>query len=461
MKKFFLLILIMIFTFAPVSAKNKETEPDFTKETLQYLNLEWWQTFNDDILIEHLKKLYEKNYDLKNTELKIKENEKLVKMQFASELPQLYFDGFVGRDFRSSVQKFGSMEIPSYAQNNFQFPLTASYEIDIWGKNRLKTKSLKEGLEIVKQAQRALYISLTSDFASDYYNLIKTDRLLEIQDELIKTQEEIVSKINDKYNTGLCSLNEVLKEEKLLSSLKEEKNNLEDKKDIFENIIRAYLSTGEGDVLRNHFSNVKISDNLPEEINSDIIKERPDFLQQEANIKRMGYDVRIARKEMLPKFIIFGQIGLNAYKFSDLFKTSTQLANAGIAPSFDLFSGGRKFAFLKLKKYQYEEALNDYQKTIFEDIKEVNTALSELKTSKKNYKEAVNKMGVENKIYNLVQNKEQIGSASKLDVLYAKESDLIVEKEKVSNTINYLISTISLYKAVGGINLFTVNPDDV
>ncbi len=459
MKKIFLLILIIIFTVIPTSAKNKDVEQDNTKETLQYLNLDWWQNFHDEILTEHLRTLYKQNYDLKNTELKIKENEKLVKMQFASELPQLYFDGFIGRDFRSSVQKFGTMEIPSYAQNNFQFPLTAGYEIDIWGKNRLKTKSLKENLEIIKQAQRATYISLSSDFCADYYNLIKTDRLLEIQNELIKIQEEIVDKINDKYNIGLCSLNEVLKEEKLLSSLKEEKNNFEDKREILENLIRAYLSMGEGDLLRSHFSDVKVLDNIPNEINSDVIKERPDFLQQEANIKRVGYDVKIARKEMLPSFVIFGQIGLNAYKFSDLFKTSTQLANAGITPTFDIFSGGRKLAFLKIKKYQYEEALNNYQKTIFEDIKEVNTALAEVNKSKKNYNEALNKMNVENKIFNLVQNKEKIGSASKLDILYAKESNLMAEKEKVSNTINYLISTISLYKATGGINLYTLNSE--
>ena len=116
------------------------------------------------------------------------------------------------------------MRIPNYSQYNYRLPITMGYEIDIWGANRLKTKSVKQQLEIVKQAERATYISLTSDFAADYFNLIKADKLLEIQNELVKTQEKIVSMVSDKYQIGLCSVNELLAEEKLLTSLKEEQN---------------------------------------------------------------------------------------------------------------------------------------------------------------------------------------------------------------------------------------------
>lgn len=50
--------------------------------------------------------------------------------------------------------------------------------------------------------------------------------------------------------------------------------------------------------------------------------------------------------------------------------------------------------------------------------------------------------------------KKDIGSASELDVLYNRESLLLTTKEEVSNKINCLISTITLYKATGGKNLY-------
>ena len=461
MKKILICLLIFTFLVFPAYAKKKQNENEHAKETVQYMNLEWWSNYKDDILIQHLKNLYESNYDLKNAELKIKENEKLVKIQFANELPQLTFDGYIARDLRSSVQRYGNMVIPSYAQNNFQLPLTASYEIDIWGKNRLKTKSTEQYLEMVKQAERATYIALTSDFTAEYLNLIKCDKLLSIQNELIDIQKEITAKTQDKFETGLASVNELYAEQKMLAAMKEEKNNLEEKQEVLINSLRVYLSKGDGEIERNNYENLTFLENIPEKINSDIIENRPDFIMQEANIKRAGDDAKIAKKELLPSIIVFGQIGLNAYRLDSLFNRYSQFVNAGVMPSFDIFSGGRKMAFLKLKKFQYDEALNNYQKTILEDIKELNVSLQEYKTAKKNYDESIERLNLQTKTYNLILDKKEIGSAADIDVLYNKEDFLITQKDEVSNKINCLISAITVYKAAGGKNLYELSTDNL
>ena len=196
---------------------------------------------------------------------------------------------------------------------------------------------------------------------------------------------------------------------------------------------------------------------IPETYTTDIVSNRPDFLQEEANIRRVGFDVRVAKREFLPKFIIYGQIGLNAYHLDTLFNSVSQFFNAGVMPSVDLFSGGRKVALWKLRKLEYQEALNSYQKTILEAIKEINNGLVEYKTAAKNYKESADRTALQNKTFNLVKDKYQIGAASDLDVLYTNEIYLMMQKEEVSNKINSLISVIGLYKAVGGIDLCSLN----
>ena len=378
-------------------------------------------------------------------------------MQFASELPQLGFSGDLNRDFRAPRQQFGNMKIPNYSQYNYNIPITAGYEVDIWGKNRLKTKSKKEQLEIVKQAQRATYISLSSDFATDYFNLIKADKLIEIQDELIKTQENIFAKTSEKYKAGLCSINELLAQEKLLTTLREEHNLHIQAREVLVNTMRVYLSSANDEIVRSGYDNIELLKNIPTEYSSDIITKRPDYLQEEANLKRIGFDVRVAKREFLPTFTIFGQIGLNAYHLGSLFSSPSQFFNAGVLPNWDLFSGGRKRAFLKIKKYQYEQALNDYQKTFLVGVKDINSGLVEYKTSMKNYEEAQKRIAVEGKIYDLAKYKNRIGAASDLDELIAKEMYLMSEKEIVSNKINTLISTIGLYKVTGGVDLYRMN----
>lgn len=455
MKKFLILTILMTLTILPVMAKT----PQETEKTIEYLNIEWWENFKDDNLTKNLLTVYQNNYDLKNAALKVQENEKLVKIQFAQELPSLNFSGDLNRDLRAPMQQFGAMRIPNYSQYNYYLPLTMSYEVDIWGTNHLKTKSMKEQLEIVKQAQRATYIALTSDFAADYFNLIKADKLLEIQNELVKTQENIVKLVSEKYNTGLCSINELLAEEKFLTSLKEERNKHKLTQQLLEESLKVYLVNTEDNVARNNYENVILLNNISQEYDTSIIENRPDFKQEEANIKRIGFDVQVAKREFLPKFTIIGQIGLNAYSLSKLFNSPSQFFNLGVLPSMDLFSGGRKLAFLKLKKYQYEEALNDYQKTFLVGIKEVNSGVLEYKTSVDNYNESLNRYNTQLKIYNLAKYKNQIGASGNLDVMYAKEAYLSTKKEEVSNKINTVISTISLYKAAGGVDLYKINVD--
>ena len=443
MKKIFIILFLIffnIFNFA------------FCKDENQYTNMDWWNSFNDKYLSENLEKLYKNNYDLKNTALKIKENEQMVKMQFAQELPFLSLTGELSRDFQAPRQQFGSMMIPKYSQYNYNIPLSAGYEIDIWGKNRLKTKSKKQQLEIIKQMERATYISLSGNFAADYFNLIKADKLIELQKELIDTQEEILSKTREKYNSGLCSINEVLEAQKLLTILKEEYNTHIKTRDVLIESLKVYLADENDKIKRNSFENTKLMDDLPLKYSSDIVLKRPDYIEQEANLKRLGFDIRVARKEFLPSFVIFGQIGLNAYHLSSLFNSPSQFFNAGILPSWDLFSGGRKIAFLKMKKMQYEQALNDYQKTYITGVTDINSNLIEYKTALENYKEVSNRIKTDEKIYNLIKDKRKIGSANDLDVLYAKEIYLSTKKQETSNKINSIICSIGLYKALGGIN---------
>ena len=74
MKKILLLFITISVFVMPSQAKfNKENADEkHLQNTIEYLNLNWWENYKDEILINHLKTLYEKNYDLKNAQLKIK-----------------------------------------------------------------------------------------------------------------------------------------------------------------------------------------------------------------------------------------------------------------------------------------------------------------------------------------------------------------------------------------------------
>lgn len=221
MKKIFSLILIILFcgVFNIASAKI-----DTNNYRYDYVNIPFWQNFNDQDLLVGLNTVYLNNNDLKVSAIKVSEAQKLVKISLADELPHISFNGNIKQTFKSSDEVFGDITIPDFTETQFLLPLTLSYEIDIWGKNHLKTKAYKKKFEIMKQDERTVYISMTSAFATDYYNLVKVDKLIELQEKLIATQKDIVNAIEKKYTLGTANINQVIIEKKSLTYLQEELN---------------------------------------------------------------------------------------------------------------------------------------------------------------------------------------------------------------------------------------------
>lgn len=449
MKKLKLIILLICLTLMPTQtfAKTKNIQ---NNNDLQYMNLTWWQKFNDQKLNDYLMTIYKNNPDLKIATIKNKQSQQVMKQAFANQLPQLYFNGTMQREFTGSTQRFGEVVIPDYNQAHYILPLTMSYEVDLWGENYLKTKSLKKQIEMTTQDERASYISISSNFASNYYTLVGIDKLIQNQKDLLEIEQNIVNLEEQKYNSGLCPIAEVLSEKQSLTQMQERLNSLEERQDIVVNQLITQL----GDRMltkidRSNYDSISAIP-TPNEISTEYIGNRPDVQKAELYIQKTGIDIKVARRDFLPKFRVYGQIGFNSYDWCRMFAPHTFLSTAGVAPSLDLFTGGYKKAVLKYNKLEYEKALQIYEKAILTSIQELNDAMMSIKTANSNYEKSKERFNIEKEKLDLSNNQYKIGGRAKLDNMKDQQNILIVEEDMVTNNINRVISTINLYKATGG-----------
>ncbi len=449
MKKLKLIILLICLTLMPTQtfAKTKNIQDN---NDLQYMNLTWWQKFNDQKLNDYLMTIYKNNPDLKIATIKNKQSQQVMKQAFANQLPQLYFNGTMQREFTGSTQRFGEVVIPDYNQAHYILPLTMSYEVDLWGENYLKTKSLKKQIEMTTQDERASYISISSNFASNYYTLVGIDKLIQNQKDLLEIEQNIVNLEEQKYNSGLCPIAEVLSEKQSLTQMQERLNSLEERQDIVVNQLITQL----GDRMltkidRSNYDSISAIP-TPNEISTEYIGNRPDVQKAELYIQKTGIDIKVARRDFLPKFRVYGQIGFNSYDWCRMFAPHTFLSTAGVAPSLDLFTGGYKKAILKYNKLEYEKALQIYEKAILTSIQELNDAMMSIKTANSNYEKSKERFNLEKEKLDLSNNQYKIGGRAKLDNMKDQQNILIVEEDMVTNNINRVISTINLYKATGG-----------
>ena len=200
---------------------------------------------------------------------------------------------------------------------------------------------------------------------------------------------------------------------------------------------------------RINYDNLHFSGNLPSEIPTDVIMQRPDYLKSEKMLEKAGIDVKVARKEFLPTFNIGAFAMFLSNDLGSLWSTKNALAGLGGGLGLPLFTGGRRIANLKLKKDEYERLLNNYYKTNLTAIQEVNDALVSIRLDHEKYQDVEKQAKLEREDFGYSTNKYNQGTISKLDLIQVKENVLFTDQQVVNDKINCYVNYIGLYKAVG------------
>lgn len=465
MKNFKIYFIIAIFFLSLPAFCTEDKYPSFIStgklkgviktEKPKLVNQDWWDSYSDPILSGYISKALNANYDVKIAGLKILEYESLARATFANQLPTLGVGGTYQNRKTSGNMPMGSMNIPSYSQNTYLFPLTMNYELDLWGKNKLSTKSSRKETQMMIYEEETAYITVISAVATSYFNLSMTDKLIEIQKNIITQNEDKLSLLQSRYAQGLIAYDEINQIEENLKENNSELAEFRRQQTLFLNQLAVLTGESTSNTAifeREVIKNIVSPKNIPTEIPSNVVLARPDVLKAEAQLQKARLDVDVARKDFLPAINITGQVGFYANALSRTFDSSSCIASIGGSLMQSLFTGGKKTAVLKAKKYQYEELLQNYQKTILSSFQEVNDSLASYKNNATQFEEISKKLDLVQDDYNIQKVRYDAGLVSYIDLIGTNEKLLTAQKRLTQTKAAELISTISVYKAIAGNN---------
>ncbi len=417
-----------------VQAKNK----------LDYINLPWFENFNDENLNRYIIKAILNNKDAQMATIAVDEYYQAARAQMAGELPTVNA-GFLPAYTQGDI-------LGAYDGWFFGLPILVNYEADIFLKNHDKTKSSKKLYESSIIDERAAYISVASTVASIYLNIVKLDEVIDIQEEIVELRKEIFELMQLSNDEGIVSTSDLVKANKSYVEGQSELTDLKKNRSMLLNQLAVLIgeSSDKAESFeRSKYSEIGFKGIIPEEISSSKILKRPDYLKAEKMVEKSGIDVRIARKEFLPSINIGGFGLFNAADLGSLFTTNNLIWGLSGGIVANLFSGGRKVANLKMKKAEYERVLKNYEKTNLVAIQEINDSMVSIKNDKKKFDDNTKILNLETKDFELAKLKYDTGIISKLDLNQKQENLLDVNKLIVNNNCELWVDYISLYKAVG------------
>lgn len=420
--------------------KSKKVSDDYK---YAYVNMDFWSQFNDEILNGYIDKAVKNNYDLKMASLNVKEYYENVKLQFSNELPKLtagYSPNYV------------KMPGSSDADWVFATPAIASYEADIFLKNRDKTKSVKKLYEASQFDERAAYISVASAVGTTYLNIVRLDKIVDLQQEIVELRKEIYDLMLKRNREGITSTADTIKANKALVAGETDLIEYQKQRDFLLHQLAVLIGESPAnaeELTRTSYDKIVFSGNIPSEISSDVIVQRPDYLKAEKMVEKAGIDVKVAKKEFLPSFNIMGLALFNASNIGSSWTTKNMLASIGAAGMLPLFTGGSLIANLRLKKTEYERVLQNYYKTNLTAIQEVNDALVSVKKDTEKMERTQKQADLEKTDFMYNRDKFNQGVISKLDLIQFKENLLSIDKLVAQQNIECMVDYIGLYKATG------------
>ena len=413
----------------------------------EFINLPWWEEFQDPYLTAYINKAMEHNFDLKIATLTVDEYFQNVRLQMANEMPQIqggYSAGVGGlppiiNGERDTVHGMG-------------IPFIASYEADIFLKNHDKTTSTRKLYQASICDERAMYISIVSSVGTVYYNIVKLDKSISLQEDIVELRKNIYELMALSNKHGVTSTSDMIKSNKLYIAAQSDLIDL--KRQRIELLNQLAVLIGESPMNINEFERISFDEikykyNVPESVSSEVITQRPDCIRAEVMLKKAGIDVRIAKKEFLPTINISGLALFNSTYLGSVFSTNNSLWSVGGAALLPLFTGGSRIANLRLNKVKFEKALREYQKTNLTAIQEVNDALYTVKLDNQKLLRNLKHLKLESEDFGMSEKKYDEGVISKLDLYQVQENLLSIQKLVATNTLDCMIDSISLYKATG------------
>lgn len=448
-KKIFIgsLLVLLCINACKVGKKYQTPELDIpnqvsfsqANDSLTIADVEWYEMFNDTVLINYIELALANNQDVRIAAARIREAMALRRMSEAPLVPSL---DLYAESNREQVEG-DDLDIEHVAR----FEL--SWELDLWGNIRWgREASIAEYFSTV-EAHRAVKMALISSVAKAYFELIASKRELEIVKETGRARREGVHIAELRYKGGLTSETSLMQAKVEFAKTMSLIPSVERDISLTRNSLAKLLGQmPQEEMVSLSLYHQKQGAKIPVGMPSYVLKRRPDIKQAEQSLIIANANVGVAYTDMFPKITLTAKYGNESESFEELLKSPySYLAGSLLAP---VFSGGARRAKLKAQKAVLDQALLEYEKVIITAFQETDNAILTFRKAKEIKELRIDLEKSAENYLELAQIQYINGAINYLDLLDAQRFLFDAEVSLNEAVLNELLSYVYLYKTLGG-----------
>jgi outer membrane protein, multidrug efflux system len=421
-----------------------------TEEAARISDVAWWDRFGDPVLSHLVRTALENNKDLAIAVANVDQAFAQYGITRSALYPQLDGDASAQRQRLSETTAPSGVPAGRQAFNDYRLNVSASYELDLWGRLRRATEAARANLLASEEGRRTVVLTVVASVASGYVQLRALDRQLDIAKATTGTLGQAARLQQDRFDEGATPESDYRQAQSQFETAAAQVPELERQIVRQENLIRVLLGANPGPIERgSSIDDLKLPD-VPEGLPSVLLERRPDIRQAEQTLIASNADIGVAKAAYFPVVSLTALLGVESAQVSDLFKGTSKSWSFGSAGTIPIFTAGRIRNQVEQAKAAERAALYFYQRSIINAFEDFEDALVDRAKFEQVREEQAKNVAALQRFRDLANLRYQEGATIYLEVANAEQSLFNAQLQFVNTQSQLFQSYVNLYRAMGG-----------
>jgi len=410
-------------------------------------SMDWHREFASPELDRLMALAQHDNLDLMAAASRVRQADARARAAGASILPQV--DGTANVD-----RVNGKANGATAHETDWSALLSASYEIDFWGKNRATLNSARLSV-VSSQADRdTVALTTATSVANTYFQLIALREQLSLSRANLKAANEVLQVIEARFNAGAATPVEVAAQKAAVANAALTIAPIEQQEIDTRGALALLVGRPPEDftVAMQRLDDLKEPSIVPG-LPAELLRRRPDILNAEANLKAAHADLEAARAALFPSLSLTAGGGLQnpAVQAAVVTLEGTGYTfSLGAALMQTIFDGGRNRALRDEAEAKQQELVATYRSSILSALLDVESALSALKHLDAQRAAQQENLTQSERAYDGAQLRLRAGSGDYLSVLDAQRTLYAARDQFSQYRLARLQAVVGLIKSLGG-----------
>lgn len=402
----------------------------------------WWLAFKDPALTALVDEATRANASLAVAAARVRQARALAGMAQSERSVQL------GAGL--GAQRSGADGAPS--ANQYQARLTASYELDLFGRVGASLSAARADAAASEATNTSVLLSLQADVAQTYFRLRALDAELATLEQAVELRTQGVKVNQSRFDNGDIGEFDLARARTELANARAEAIGLQRQRVQTEHALAVLLGkpaamfTADANPLPQAASLPLIPAGLP----STLLERRPDITAAQRAMVASNARIGAARAAMFPALLLNGGLGTDAASASNLFKWSAHSWVLGALMSMPILDGGRNKANVARSQAVLEESVATYRQNVLAAFAEVEDNLAGLRILGGQAEQLEAAVVSARRSADLAQKLYAAGRSSYLDLLDAQRNLAAVERNAVQLRGSRAVTTVALIRSLGG-----------